>query len=482
DGTDSFGIYTVDYQGNQTEILSANSFSSANGFISNMSRLGWGYSSDGGTNNYLMFSAWHYYNGQWRSNIFRIKDDGSQKDFTPNDYFSGNQTLYSKSSTTRITSADVINGSETIVYVYGSSLAAHRELRVSDGANTYTLTSAGIALESGNYYSYFLGQPKFSPDGSKIAFVIFKWDSVGSNSDRDIYISDIYVINDWRGVVSSGSKIASRTDSRMTKLTNSDRFCWNPSWNTDGDVVTWSQVDSGTFNFRTYYNEPGKTVGDYVQELKNADFATYMRYVDSAGNSPYDAQQLTSVEEGENHYSFDWSNAGDTIIAIMKNSSGFKIKYMHQAEESVIYDSGGILFDNGKTVLVVPANSIRAANTKIGIKDVSPSAITGTADTTKIILSGTAREFYPEGMTFDEQNPAKLVLYYNLTDLGNCTESINSRFGTNFQTGAELNGTPYEYQLNIYWYNPSTTSWENYSGTVDPTDNTTAGYYGRIIT
>ncbi|HON57751.1 MAG TPA: hypothetical protein PLJ38_12105, partial [bacterium] len=315
-----------------------------------------------------------------------------------------------------------------------------------------------------------------------IAFVLFKWETNGDayNINRDVKYSDIYVLNNWREIFNgSTSRVTSLSDARLTKLTDGTKFCWNPSWNTDGTVVTWSQAPD--FNFRNYYNKPDQITGDYTETLNNAQFTTYMCGINANGQLLGEPQSLTASENSqENEYLFDWSKSGDTMVSIVKNDSGYVIRIMRVAPETVIRQNGGILFDNGKTVLVVPANETRAANTKIGVSAVAMDAFTDTnlADTTKVILTGSARAFYPSGLEFG--NTVTVVLYYTLNDLNNMVSKINQRFGTNFSSGAELDGTVYEYFMSLYWWNPVTKQWEDYGGVVNPTNNLTAGYYGYI--
>jgi Tol biopolymer transport system component len=86
----------------------------------------------------------------------------------------------------------------------------------------------------------FDGDPSWSPDGTKIAFVSDR-DAVSDGDDdiNDIIFFDIYVMNADDG-------------SGQTRLTDNDGFDGHPSWSPDGTKIAFSSERDGTEESRNY--------------------------------------------------------------------------------------------------------------------------------------------------------------------------------------------------------------------------------------
>jgi len=398
---------------------------------------------------------------------------------------------------------DVQQGTDTFVYISGGKdasnieqLSIQKSIFIQNGAWFKKITDKDLVLNpdydlpGGGYnpacaYEYLIAQPKFSPDGTKLAFCRMKWETPVPYGDQgkmsSIKESDIFILDGLIDRVNNlTAAIDTWVDNRLTNVTaHTSNFCWNPEWNEDGSAVSWSEDVSGNFDYRKYVqtNDDSGADADPYAELNNAQFNTYMKYADDTVNINNYSEQSISEDTNSIDMGAAWIPNSDTMMSMSWTKDGaVKTLVMRRASEAVIRQNGGILFKNGRVTLVVPIGEQKAANTRIGVKEVTPSETPTDSDPVKMIMSGTARNFYPSGQKFTTM--ATMILFYTTTDLDSMVEGINSRFGTNFTSGAQINNTIYEKYMGIYWWNPGTEQWESYGGSVNTADG--ASYAGKV--
>jgi len=432
--------------------------------INNMSRITWGYTI--GADSYIIVSG--TYDATGRVALWAIKPDGTNANSTQADLIAANQRI-SLEKILNIYDVDLIPNQDTTVVI----VQKRYMLVYNTKADTYIYIMKYLTSPSFNSDGkhYAIGQPRLSPNGKHIAFIRYhSWENSATkafidNSVDTVLYGEVWVLCDVDKIISGEESplLAMReggqdwNDTRLIKLSDSNKLCYNPNWNSTGDVVSWSQDDSGAFNIKRLHKAGYD--GSYVySEFSKADFNVYQRGINTTSKTTTTGILEEKTGDG-NQFSRVYSNSDTTAIVEMSGGS-MQIKIQKIGNSTQVTANGGILFDNGKTTISVPANEDWAINTILQVTE--PTSIpSGDSDAVKMVLTGAAREYYPSGQQFS--NFVELYLYYTTTDLTNL---------------GITNNTEQEYQLKIYFYNPTTKSWEKYDGIVEPEDGT--DYAGRI--
>jgi hypothetical protein len=129
-----------------------------------------------------------------------------------------------------------------------------------------------------------LFQPKWSPDGKRLA-VVYK-------DSSNATLSDIYVISDVDSILQKTLESANFSTQDfdydlelgtsgvndlgdMTKITPAGNTlpAWTPSWSTDGVQIAYSHDQSNTFSLNTFSTSPTSAIGatNFYVKLRNSD-------------------------------------------------------------------------------------------------------------------------------------------------------------------------------------------------------------------
>jgi hypothetical protein len=244
----------------------------------------------------------------------------------------------------------------------------------------------------------------------------------------------------WTSVGGS-CKLVTRTDSGVA---------WNLSWDTGGRALSWAREITGTFNWLLLWNRPFAPEQAYT----TSDFDVEATYVSDTWYTPNRPVSLINNKGGMNDQSACFSMGSTARVAYASydtRTGQVKLNVADIDGVTVVDQDGGLLFQDGRLTAVIDEGDNLSGSVEIKVQ--RPTAAPANPTPESIALTGNAREFFPNGKTFDDSITA--ILYYDAADL----------------TAANVtNGTAEEYTLRVYWYNPTTSIWEDYNAIVDPTD------------
>lgn len=230
---------------------------------------------------------------------------------------------------------------------------------------------------------------------------------------------------------------------------NDSTVCWNLSWDTGGRALAFTRDRNGIFNytFQSFYHaDPRKAYG-------GADFDVEVVYITDTQYAPSRPVSLLN-NTGLNDNSASFSPGGVARVAVVSHDSHNSTVKFHVVNIDGVTNvntDGGLLFENGRLTAVVDEGDLVSGSVKLQVQRPAGLPTNGTPES--IALTGNARQFFPSGQTFADS--ITVILYYDAADLA---------------AAGLTNGTADEYQLKVYWYNPTTTIWEDYHAVVDPTD------------
>lgn len=239
------------------------------------------------------------------------------------------------------------------------------------------------------------------------------------------------------------------TSANCVRVNRADSMvAWNLSWDTGRGALSWARDVSGNFNWLKLWTRPTAPEQVYL----DSDFDVEAIYVTSALATPNRPVSIISNKKGLNDLSATFSQGAIARVAYASYDTTFghvRLKIADIDGVTVVNQDGGLLFENGRLTAVVDQNDVLSGS--IEIKVAKPTAAPSNPTPESIALTGNAREFFPNGTTFNDS--ITVTIYYDTADL---------------TAAGVTDGTAGEYTLRIYWYDPVSTSWVDYHAVVDP--------------
>jgi len=312
-----------------------------------------------------------------------------------------------------------------------------------------------------------LFQPKWSPDGAKLA-VVYKDSSSAT-------LSDIYVIDNMESILqktlessnfSTGSfdydtvlgSSAVNELSDMTKITPSGNTfpSWTPSWSADGTEIAYSQDQANALNLDTFSSNPSSAVGQ-------TNFYVKLRSADGTGTD----STLIGIADANNAFP-EMSNNGQRFVYFQAATTGEfsqtqKVLYLQTTGDFEPPGSSKVLAkkaedtwkltDYGYSSLEFPVTAVSqpARFYILEPEDIRSEELVGTRYT------GVARTFGPAEAPFLE--PASVTVHYTSGEIAEA--------GLIEKTGQEE-------RLRLYFWNEETQVW-------DPVENSTVDTENNLV-
>ncbi len=286
--------------------------------------------------------------------------------------------------------------------------------------------------------------------------------------------TDIYVLNRVQDLInanmpSGGFVTVSSWDDTtyLTRITDSDRPTWSPSWSSDGEIILFTEDIMNNFS-----NEDFNSIG-VLPSLTNSDFNVYLTHWDDPRVSCDESDaNLAPQILGDNPYNEAFSMwapyGGDRLTYIAKVSDGtFRLNILPITSVSQTDSTGQTLKDFGYTEVSIGSDDVSGS---VELSVIAPTSPPPASDTTgRMIETGEVREFYAdnEGITFE--NPVKMTIHYNDIDDNGYVDGTGDP-GVN------------ELELKIWYWNETENKWELIGGEIDPVQNTITIYTDHFST
>ncbi|MCD6578243.1 hypothetical protein J7L48_02070, partial [bacterium] len=189
------------------------------------------------------------------------------------------------------------------VYVANDDPVAIPELEV------VRLTGFPTDPETGSAVNTWVYQPKWSPDGDSVVFVLRP-----PTANTSVAKTGIYIISGVKEIIAGNTSIvSSTTDSRVTEIQKYGEYvCWSPTFSSDGGSIVFSKDENDFFN-NYDYAQLGISAKTFFEVNDGAAFDIYQREINP---NVYFASKAGA---GETLDAFvDWSKEGGDKISDTK--------------------------------------------------------------------------------------------------------------------------------------------------------------------
>jgi hypothetical protein len=269
----------------------------------------------------------------------------------------------------------------------------------------------------------YAAYPSWSPDGTRIAFALIHLSDNVPNGPA-VVRSDIYVLK-MAGLTYGGypvltpyPPITDTTQSALVRVVINDSFAYQPRWTRTGDGIVYSVARGPGWDWQNNFKGYPHEVGTYDTSLFVTRFVYYDKAAETAPYAPVDISTESFASSGSLDVAM--STSGQQRFAyIRKSLSGgnrvFELRTVDLSTEATITSQGGVLFDSGRVVVVVPAHESYAQGFKIASSkpDTTPTA----ADS--VIMTGAAKSFYAPNDTTKPvyfSDSITIIMYYTASD------------------------------------------------------------------
>ena len=195
----------------------------------------------------------------------------------------------------------------------------------------------------------------------------------------------------------------------------------------------------------------GKNFDNYAVYINNQP--SYVRQeVGQSANNEFSLMQCAGASCPD-------STDGNPILLVTQSSATKgDVRFMYLSNESTVTANGGLAFINGAVAAVIPPGAL-TAETEINVA--TPSWTPSPEDAEDLLVSsGDAREFFPDGVVFDED----IIMIFHYDDAN---------------ADGLIDGTGYdEDKIYVYYWCDSTStvcsptnSWIRLDGSIDPSRN-----------
>ncbi|MEW5945809.1 MAG: hypothetical protein AB1742_06385, partial [bacterium] len=354
-------------------------------------------------------------------------------------------------------------------------------------------------------------KPRWAPDCSKIAFLAWDTSPIPNNPPPPSKTS-VYIINltDTSLGATATLPISSLTATGTYKVYDYATYsmpAYYPNWSADGKVVSYSLdinniLDITEFGFGFGYD----TIVNQV--FGSADFDNYLEYVmdqsDTSGAiiSPQligraSYNELGLVQCPGNLSGSSCPNPPNfpfTYVAQTSANTG-SLRMISLQDESYINQYGGLLFQNGIVTAVFPPGTV-ASDTVFYNTWPTPYCTGAAADefsggdagvcadspeSNFIVVSGEAREFFPDGTNFTSY--VRLIFHYCDNDndgfVDAQTEGRSSGFTFDPVTSqCDVGGVPTSggtvdvNTLAVFYWDETNNKWVQLTGVINKTEKT----------
>ena len=456
--------------------------------------------------NFIIFSAGNDTDGN-EPELYAVttSDNGSVGDDAGKDLAdlrSENKLLtaqaYSSAARRRWSDADWSNPNPTCTNAYADSIVsamAHIDNGSVKGADLYVVNGSktgGLYVEGSgaavNQLTNFPESPEFqyvmhprwSHDCSKIVFTLV--DGVmpitGAYSKAGIYILNL-TDSAWGSVASL--PITSTSDTGLylihecTASTCSDNPAVFPSFSADDTFVIYSVDTTHTFNIRGLQQDDIK--GEFYT---GKNFDNYAVYIQDQPN--YVSQEVG--QSASNEFALmqcagascpDNADGNPFVFVTQSTATQGDLRLMYLGTESAVTDAGGLMFIEGAVAAVIPPGALKS-ETMLEVEDNGPFADPGSPDGEALLVdTGIAREFFPDGVIFDED--VFLIFHYCDTDGDGY---LDNRQNADCSGATGGNSSLDENKLYVYYWcdagtgtsrNCTDSTWEKLNGAIDPSKN-----------
>ena len=170
------------------------------------------------------------------------------------------------------------------------------------------LTSFPTDPQTGSEANTWVYQPKWSPDGDSVIFVLRP-----PTAKTAVAKTGIYIINGIKDIIAGNTgMVTSLTDSRVTTVQKYGQYvCWSPSFSGDGSTVVFARDENDAFNNWNYANLGGSYTGTFFNVMDGTNFAIYKR--DMTDSNIHFASKVSG---GTNIQAFlEWAKeGGDKVV------------------------------------------------------------------------------------------------------------------------------------------------------------------------
>lgn len=316
----------------------------------------------------------------------------------------------------------------------------------------------------------YAAYPTWSPDGTRIAFSLA---DVSDNfaSGPAVTGADIYVLKNFGNVTYGGypaltpaPTLTDTSQSYFVRITARDGFAFNPRWTRDGSGIVYSVAKGPDWDWQRLFKGYPHTTGAFDTSNFVTRFVYYDKTNETAPYAPIDISTESFAGSGSLDIAMSMSGQ-QRFMFVRKSKSGsdrtFELRSVDLASEATITTQGGVIFDSGRIVVVIPSSESYAQGFKISAS--TPDTTPAAADS--VITTGAAKNFYAPGDTtkpFYFADTITIFLYYSREDFTE-TELVGY--------DSDGDGIPdrTEAAISAYYYNGN--SWIDYNAVRYPAEN-----------